>query len=203
MSDNRKEIRNTSYRVKIDDDSRNVEGYALLFDTPSDGLGIEEVIERSALEGVLENSDILALLNHDMNRGILARWKYKPVTLDLEIDEKGLRYAFEAPKTALGDELIEYLKRGEVSESSFAFTVEKDTWEKKEDGTWKRTINKFEQLFDVSPVYSAAYSSTSVYMRGKEDAEKLLKEQEERLRIEQNRSALSAYYDRLNEEFNF
>lgn len=151
-----------------------VEGYALLFNTPSDGLGFEEVIEQGALEGVVSKSNIFALLDHDKGRGILARSKNGKGTLELGIDEKGLKYRFEAPKTALGDELLEYLRRGEITESSFCFTVESETWEKKEDDSWKRIIHKFDELFDVSPVYDAAYSATSVCLRGKEKAEQEL-----------------------------
>lgn len=48
----------------------------------------------------------------------------------------------------------------------------------KSDNTWKRTVHKIGNLYDVSPVYNAAYSKTSVYMRGKELAEEeLLKKQ--------------------------
>lgn len=47
---------------------------------------------------------------------------------------------FEAPNTALGDELLEGLKRGDITSSSFAFTVGKDNWEKREDGSYLRTI---------------------------------------------------------------
>lgn len=126
------------------------------------------------MDGVIARSNIFALLDHDKGRGILARSKNGEGTLQLEIDEIGLLYRFEAPKTALGDELLEYLRRGDITESSFCFTVEKDTWEKKEDNTWKRTISKIDQLFDVSPVYDAAYSSTSVCLRGKELAEQEL-----------------------------
>lgn len=38
--DEKREIRNTSYEVTVDSESRTVEGYALLFDTPSTGLPI-------------------------------------------------------------------------------------------------------------------------------------------------------------------
>lgn len=41
-------------------------------------------------------------------------------SLTLSIDSKGLRYRFEAPKTGLGDELMENIRRGEIAESSFA-----------------------------------------------------------------------------------
>lgn len=194
----KKEVRNTSYQVTADSESRTVEGYALLFGVRSDGLPFEEEIQRGALDDVLAKSDVFALLNHDQSRGILARWKGQEGSLHLEVDEKGLKYRFEAPKTALGDELLENIRRGEVDESSFAFTVEKDTWEKKSDGTWKRSIDKIEELFDVSPVYNAAYSHTSVYMRGKEQAEQLLRKEEERIKG----AELSAYFDKLEKSMN-
>lgn len=173
--DNKKEIRNISSKVKLtgeNEEKRTVEGYALLFDTPSDGLSFTEVIERDSLSGVLEKSDVFALLNHDQSRGVLARSKYGKGSLHLSVDEKGLKYSFEAPKTAIGDELQENIRRGEIGESSFCFDVEKERWEKLEDGTWKRTIEKFGNIYDVSPVYNGAYSKTSVYLRGRELAEK-------------------------------
>ena len=52
--DEKKEIRNTAYQVQVTGESeekRTVEGYAVLFNTPSDGLYFEEVIERGALDG--------------------------------------------------------------------------------------------------------------------------------------------------------
>lgn len=173
------EIRNTTGKVtyRSEDMSRMVEGYALLFDTASDGLNFEEVIERSALEGVIERSDVFALLNHSRDRGVLARSINGQGSLTLEIDEKGLLYRFEAPNTALGDELLENLRRGEINQSSFAFDVRDDKWERKSDGTWKRTISQFGNIYDVSPVYNAAYSKTSVYMRGKELEEQRLEQE--------------------------
>lgn len=180
--DEKKEIRNTAYQVQMtgdDNEKRTVEGYAILFDTPSDGLGFEEVISRRALDGVLAKSDVFALMNHSQNRGVLARSNKGAGSLHLEVDDKGLKYRFEAPKTALGDELLENIRRGEISASSFCFDVEKDIWEKKSDGSWKRTVSKIGNLYDVSPVYNAAYSKTSVYMRGKEEAEEELRNKSE------------------------
>jgi HK97 family phage prohead protease len=194
MSDEKREIRNTAYNVQVtgeNEEKRTVEGYALLFDTPSDGLSFEEVIERGALDGVIQQSDVFCLLNHDQRRGILARSKKGQGSLMLSVDEKGLKYRFEAPKTPLGDELLENLRRGEIAESSFCFDVEKDTWEKKKDGTWKRTVQKIGMLYDVSPVYNAAYSKTSVYTRGREEAEK------------QEKELLDSYYRNIENSFNF
>lgn len=182
--DEKREIRNTSFQVQVtgeNEEKRTVEGYAMLFDTPSDGLSFTEVIKRGALDGVLEKSDVFALLNHDQRRGVLARSKYGKGSLSLSVDDKGLKYRFDAPKTALGDELLENIRRGEIGESSFCFDVEKDTWEKRGDGSWKRTIEKFGNIYDTSPVYNGAYSKTSVYMRGKEAAEEELRHREQEI----------------------
>ncbi|MFR8837976.1 HK97 family phage prohead protease [Bacteroides nordii] len=180
--DEKREIRNTSFQMQVigeDGGKRTVEGYALLFNTPSDGLSFTEVIQRGALDGVLEKSDVFALLNHDQSRGILARSKCGQGSLILSVDDKGLKYRFEAPNTVLGNELLENIRRGEIGESSFCFDVEKDTWEKQKDGNWKRTVEKIGNLYDVAPVYSGAYSKTSVYMRGKELEEEELRKKEQ------------------------
>lgn len=153
-----------------DTDSRRVEGYALVFNTLSrDFGGIVEEIDQHALDGVLADSDVKCWMNHDSSRGALARCRgenipQSPVgnSLELEIDATGLRYAFDAPNTDLGNELLEGLRRGDISQSSFAFRVKEDKWERLEDGMVKRTILKFDRLFDVSPVYDPAYMDTSV-----------------------------------------
>ena len=193
------ERRNYAFPVTVtgEEDKRSVEGYALLFDTPSDGLSFTEIIERNALDGVIAKSNVFALLNHDSERGILARSKNGEGTLALTVDDKGLKYRFEAPHTALGDELLEYLRRGEISESSFAFTVAKETWDYRDDGSWKRTIHQIDRLFDVSPVFDAAYSATSVCLRGKEQAEAELKAQETR-----QSENLESYYTTITNSIN-
>ena len=186
--EDKRECRNTGFKITApDEDKRTVEGYALLFDTPSDGLDFEEVIERGALDGVIEASDVFALLNHSMSRGILGRCTNGSGSLSLIVDNKGLKYRFEAPKTTLGDEILEGIRRGEIYQSSFSFSVKEDKWAKKENGTWKRNIIKIERLYDVSPVYNAAYSKTSVYTRGREAAE---------------REMLKGYYESFERQLN-
>ena len=159
-----KEIRNSNNEITpILPESRTVSGYAIVFNSDSNDLGgFIERINPDALEGVIERSDVLCLLNHNEDKGVLARSKQGEGSLTLEIDEIGLKYTFEAPNTALGDELLEGLRRGDISTSSFAFTVGKDTWSKMENGGYLRTINTINELFDVSPVYRAAYDATSV-----------------------------------------
>lgn len=166
-----KELRACNGLIKRnEEDSRIVEGYAIVFNSLSKDLGgFIEIIEPRAIDGILEKSDILCLLNHNEDRGVLARSKYGTGSLELTVDETGLKYRFEAPNTALGNELLEGLRRGDISTSSFAFTIDKDTWTKNEDGTYLRTINQFKELFDVSPVYKEAYADTSVAVRKMQD----------------------------------
>lgn len=159
-----KEIRNSNNEITpILPESRTVSGYAIVFNSDSNDLGgFTERINPDALNGVIEKSDVLCLLNHNEDKGVLARSKQGEGSLTLEIDEIGLKYTFDAPNTALGDELLEGLRRGDITTSSFAFTVGNDSWSKNEDGSYLRTINSISELFDVSPVYRAAYDATSV-----------------------------------------
>ena len=167
-----------------------MEGYAVVFNSESKDLGgFYEVIEPRALEGVVEQSDILCLLNHNEDKGVLARSNKGSGSLTLQLDEKGLRYSFDAPNTSLGDELLEGLKRGDITTSSFAFTVGEDKWTKRNDGKYLRTISNIKELFDVSPVYRAAYDATSVKADTRGMDEAIAKEKEE----------LEDYYKELRE----
>jgi HK97 family phage prohead protease len=134
--------------------------------------GFTEVIEPSALDGVVAKSDVLCLLNHNEDKGVLARCNMGTGSLTLEVDVIGLRYSFEAPNTNLGDELLEGLRRGDISASSFAFKVGEDKWTKRNDGSYLRTISIIERMYDVSPVYRAAYDATTVSVdtRGLDEA---------------------------------
>ena len=190
----------------VDSDSRRVEGYALVFNSLSRDLGgVVERIAPHALDGVLEDSDIKCLLNHDASRGVLARCRGANVpqaevgnSLELEVDDIGLRYAFDAPNTALGDELLESLRRGDINQSSFAFTVKEDKWERMEDGMARRTILKFDRLYDVSPVYDPAYLGTSVDLDRRGYDEMVAKEEAEKRAAEEARKAeLAEYFDEL------
>lgn len=150
-------------------ESRKVEGYASVFNSRSKDLGgFTEIIDPAAFNGVIERSDVLALLNHDQDRGVLARSRKGVGSLTLTVDERGLHYSFDAPNTALGNELVEGLKRGDISTSSFAFTVAGEKWTKEEDGSYLRTITQIDKLYDVSPVYNEAYEDTSVALRSLE-----------------------------------
>lgn len=182
--DNNIEARAIRSTPVINPDSRTVEGYAVVFNSQSEDLGFYETINPSAItEDVLKRSDVFCLFNHDQDK-VLARSKYGTGSLQLQLDERGLKYTFQAPNTDLGNELLEYLKRGDIESSSFAFVVSADegseVWETRADGRQYRTILKIDELFDVSPVFNPAYSSTSVSQRALDKLNQLREMQDEK-----------------------
>ena len=182
--DNNIEIRATNSTPVVSQDSRTVEGYAVVFNSQSEDLGFYETINPSAItEEVLMRSDVFCLFNHDQDK-VLARSKYGTGSLQLQLDERGLKYTFQAPNTDLGDELLEYLRRGDIDSSSFAFTVSTDegseVWTTGTDGRQYREILKIDELHDVSPVWNPAYTSTSVSQRTLDKLNQLREMQDEK-----------------------
>ena len=199
-----KEYRSFESRAKVDPESRKIEGYALLFNTESKPMFGGELVERiasTALDGTLERSDVLCVVNHNPDRGVLARFRDGGGSLTLTVDEKGLKYAFEAPNTALGDELVESLKRGDITESSFCFTCSKDMYEKRADGVYVRTIIEIEQLYDVSPAYDPAYAGTKVSLRSFEDFKAKEASEEAQRLAEIKADEMRAYYTELDNRY--
>ena len=159
------EIRSFNIELR-EPESRHIEGYGSVFNERSLDLGgFVEMIAPGAFDGVIERSDVKCYLDHNPEKGILARSRNGKGSLSLVVDEKGLQYSFDAPKTNLGDEVVEGLKRGDYSQSSFAFTVDDEVWTKEADGTYLRTITKIGGLYDVSIVANPAYEGTSVALR--------------------------------------
>ena len=172
-------------------ESRHIEGYAIVFNSLSNDLGgFREIIEQGAItDELINNSDIVCLLNHDIKRGLLARSYHGRGSLKLEIDEHGLHYSFDAPNTDLGDEVLEGIRRGDISKCSFAFVCDEDNWTKDENGEYIRHVKKIKKLYDVSLVYHPAYDETEVKAdtRGLDE----LKAQEEANNIDNSESDMN------------
>ena len=147
----------------------SVVGYGSIFESKSENLGgFYEYISPTAIsQETIDKSDVRALINHDASL-ILAR--STSGTLDLTVDEKGLRYSFEIPETSYGKDLAINLKNGNLNQSSFAFTVGSDDWTTDDNGNDIRTITAIDKLFDISvvsyPAYSQAESDLVVAQRG-------------------------------------
>jgi HK97 family phage prohead protease/HK97 family phage major capsid protein len=156
------EVRTMEVRAQGDADELRVEGYAAVFNQETNLGFFREQIARGAFEDVM-NDDVRLLLNHD--GAPLARTTNQ--TLTLSVDDEGLRYEAILSDTTQGRDLYKMIQRGDITQSSFAFTIKGEEWDKE---TNTRTITKVGRLLDVSPVTYPAYPQASVSARSKFEA---------------------------------
>lgn len=139
-----------------------IRGHAAVFNQLSVDLGgFREQIAPGAFKQSIKNDDIRALWNHNPDH-VLGR--NKSGTLTLSEDDVGLYIEIDPPNTQAGRDLVELVKRRDVSQMSFAFITQKDAWEHNDGQPSIRTLQKA-QLFDVSPVTFAAYPQTDLKVR--------------------------------------
>lgn len=152
-------------------EGRTITGYAAKFNSWSEPImgWFKETIQRDAFSDC-DVDDVIMCFNHNPDT-ILARTTSD--TLTLSTDEVGLRFSFTAPNTTLGNDMLELVSRGDISQCSFKFIVEQDEWRyaDKENGLKydERTILKFSTLRDVSLVVHPAYKDTEASVRHLEE----------------------------------
>lgn len=177
--ENKREIRiiGAEYAPRIreasEDESRTIEGYAIVFDRSSVLLNdywknYTEIIHREAVsQQLLDESDIKMTLWHNRER-LLARRDKGQGSLEVGIDEKGVWYRFEAPHTPDGDTALELVKRGDLTGSSFTYTTNKAEdvrYDKLDDGSVVRHVMRIGHIYDITIASDPAYTDTSVNAR--------------------------------------
>lgn len=143
-------------------------GYAAKYNVLSLDLGgFRERILSGAFDKVLSRQrgkqDVIAVFNHDPN---ILLGRTSSGTLELSSDDKGLKYSVTPP--AERADIISLILRKDLRGSSFAFTVSKDGESYASDaGGAVRSISQISGLYDVGPVVSPAYpsSTTGISMR--------------------------------------
>ena len=146
---------------EADGEEMVLEGYAAVFNSETDLGHFREVISPGAFDDVMHD-DVRALINHDPNL-ILGRTANG--TLELSTDERGLKYRVKLGSQQYAKDFYESVKRGDISQSSFAFTIKEQSWN--EERT-VRSVNKVRQLLDVSPVTYPAYAAATVQARAEQ-----------------------------------
>ena len=149
--------------VRMDggNDDEKIVGYAAVFNSFSQPIfGFRETIKPGAFKKTIRESDVRALINHDPNY-VLGRTSSR--TLRLSEDEKGLRYIVTPPDTTFARDLVVSIKRGDITQSSFGFSVVKDHWTGESPNMTRELLEV--KLFDVSSVTYPAYLQTEVSVR--------------------------------------
>lgn len=143
-----------------DEEKMIIEGYAVVFDSPATHY-FTEIIDRDAFNGC-DMKDVPLKYNHDDTHLILARTRNN--SLELIIDDKGLKIRAELIDTSSNIDIYKSIKAGLLDKMSFAFTVAEESWDIKSDPAI-RTIKKIDKLWDVSVVDTPFYDTTSIYAR--------------------------------------
>ncbi len=135
-------------------------GIAAVVDSVTDLRYFEEKIERGAFESVLED-DVRVLFNHDPS-AMLGRTKSG--TAKVFLNSNGdLEYTWKPDyENPLHLQVARSIMRGDVTQSSFAFTVSEYSWAKSEKygDNSMHIVRKIDKLLDVSPVTYPAYEDT-------------------------------------------
>ena len=155
---------------------RTISGTAIVFNKESRLLGgmFTEIIKpEAATQAFMDQQDIIMLWNHEDDQIPLARSKQGAGTLKATVTAEGVNFDFTARNTPNGDEILTAVRDGSVDSCSFSFAVAEDgdKWEQKPDGTYIRTINRFEMVRDFSLVNDPAYVETSCRSIGKAKTE--------------------------------
>jgi HK97 family phage prohead protease len=121
-----------------------------------------ERIMPGCFDRALKEDDCRALFNHNVDF-ILGR--QSAGTLMLSLDKVGLRYEIQVPNTTAGKDVLESVRRGDVSGSSFSFLPHDGGMNHFRDGSrYVRELHSI-RLFDVGPVCMPAYSGTTAGVR--------------------------------------
>ncbi len=118
-----------------------------------------ERIAKGAFSKVIaERQDVRGLFNHDSNWPL---GRTAAGTLELWEDHLGLGYEIQlADGSTRSNDLAIAIARGDVTGSSFSFTVAKESWQMGKDRDI-RIIEEIATLYDVGPVTFPAYKSAS------------------------------------------
>lgn len=146
-------------------ESRTIVFYASVYNTKSNLLSdgweqFREIIAPGAFDAVL-NQDTTCNVNHDDDM-IVGRTTAG--NLRITSDNIGLRCEVDVPNTTAGNDLLENVRVGNITQSSFCFQLapEGDTWQYTEADGYLRTIKSISRLWDVSMVVWPAYSEAGV-----------------------------------------
>ncbi|KAA0275390.1 MAG: HK97 family phage prohead protease [Acidobacteria bacterium] len=164
---------------QLDTRGRTVHGYAAVYGATSGDLGgFREQIAPGAFAGVLADSDVRCLLNHDPN---VVLGRTKSGTMRLADDERGLRFEVDLPESR--SDLREAVARGDLDGASFRFQVGEEQW----DGDL-RTVKTVKALHDVTLATYPAYPAASIELRTRPENPTTAAEPQENIMDTENRN---------------
>ncbi|WP_141497385.1 HK97 family phage prohead protease [Bacillus pseudomycoides] len=162
-----RELVTQTMEIREDTDGNKIlSGYAVKWEKNSVVMGyyrkFREQFRQGAFLESLQKDDQRFLWAHDTSK-VLGRTKNS--TLQLAEDSIGLRFELTLPKTTLGNDTYETIKRGDVDGVSFGFSMITEEIDEPDDDLMLRTVTKA-KLLEVSAVAFPAYPDSEVSARG-------------------------------------
>ena len=170
--------------LRSENEGRHISGKAISFDTQSNDIGFIEILHRGCItQELIDSSNIVFLYNHDYNQ-VIARANKGKGTLNIDLRDDGVYFDLEVPNTTMGNDLLENIRLGNITQCSFGFNYANEEGAYKDEkigDVWYRNVYKIGELFDLSAVTYPAYDDTYVNARMQERSkmEDKLKETEE------------------------
>lgn len=170
--------------LRSENGGRRISGKAISFDTQSNDIGFIEILHRGCIsQELIDSSNIVFLYNHDYNQ-VIARANKGKGTLNIDLRDDGVYFYLEVPNTTMGNDLLENIRLGNITQCSFGFNYANEEGAYKDEkigDVWYRNVYKIGKLYDLSAVTYPAYDDTYVNARMQERSkmEDKLKETEE------------------------
>ena len=170
--------------LRSENGGRRISGKAISFDTESNDIGFIEILHRGCIsQELIDSSNIVFLYNHDYNQ-VIARANKGKGTLNIDLRDDGVYFDLEVPNTTMGNDLLENIRLGNITQCSFGFNYANEEGAYKDEkigDVWYRNVYKIGELYDLSAVTYPAYDDTYVNARMQERSkmEDKLKETEE------------------------
>jgi len=149
------EVRTNHIEMRATGDGRTFEGYASVFDQPSEPLPFIEYVKPGAFKRSLQSRNRMMLLwNHDSSNPLAST---RNGSLQLTEDSVGLKVTATLPDTTLGRDIAELVRTGVIDSMSFGFSVKRDSWSKDGQTRYLEDVT----LYEVSLVSTPAYEGTA------------------------------------------
>ena len=163
-----KECRAFSFEVRAEENEQHgtyITGTPIVFNQETDLGWYRESISPEALKDT-DLRDVRFLIGHNTSMIPLARSRNnnENSTMQLMVNEDGMgiRVNLDTDGNPRAAELYSAIKRGDITGMSFAFTVDKDSWEGLDTESPLRHIRSIDRVFEVSAVAFPAYEGTSI-----------------------------------------
>ena len=210
----KKEIRWLSAELRAEQDEERgavITGYPIVFNQETVIGGFcREMIDPEAVSDPALLRDVALMVGHDFGMIPLAhsRRNNGNGTMTLTADEHGVSMTatLDVDENPRAKEVYSALKRGDISGMSFAFTVNKESWEDLDKDLPLRRITGIDKIFEVSLVAFPAYEGTSVQAASEDSAlecaraslESARKQAEDERAKEADQERRTALIERLN-----